>query len=248
MHGFLGTEASFREDLNLMVQLSMGVALLVGRGFAKRKNFKAHRICQSSVVGLNLIFIFLIMGPSFHRQVLPHLSTAFHEVRLALALFHATLGTLAELLGVYIVLVAGTPLLPESLRFNHYKPWMKTALALWWTVILLGVCLYLSWYVFPVKKAPQPVAPTLSSTAVVTLTNFEFTPKTITIPENGTVKFVDDTGRHKVVADDGSFESPILESGDKYAHPFTHPGTYPYHCDFHGEKGGKDMAGTVVVR
>ena len=50
------------------------------------------------------------------------------------------------------------------------------------------------------------------------------------------------------MADDGSFKSDALKQGDKFEHTFSRPGKYPYHCEFHGEKGGKDMAGTIVVR
>src|SRR6266496_2208861 len=73
MNGFLGTGATFRADLNLVVQLAMGLALLVGMFLARRKKFRAHKYCQSSVMLLNLVMIFLIMAPSFHKQVQPQL-------------------------------------------------------------------------------------------------------------------------------------------------------------------------------
>jgi plastocyanin len=50
-----------------------------------------------------------------------------------------------------------------------------------------------------------------------------------------------------VDADDGSFKSDILKEGDTFEHTFDKPGTYRYYCRFHGEKGGKDMAGKIVV-
>ena len=42
MKGFLGTGATFAADLNLIVQLAMGVALLAGAFLARRKRFSAH--------------------------------------------------------------------------------------------------------------------------------------------------------------------------------------------------------------
>jgi hypothetical protein len=48
MSGFLGTGATFRADLNLIVQIAMGLALLFGMYLAKRKKFRAHKYCQSS--------------------------------------------------------------------------------------------------------------------------------------------------------------------------------------------------------
>ena len=53
------------------------------------------------------------------------------------------------LLGLYILAVAGTGMLPWRFRFARYKPWMRAALALWWLVLLLGVGTYVRWYVVP---------------------------------------------------------------------------------------------------
>jgi hypothetical protein len=41
---------------------------------------------------------------------------------------HAALGILTELLGLYIVLVAGTDIVPLRLRFKHWRVWMRTEL------------------------------------------------------------------------------------------------------------------------
>jgi len=55
------------------------------------------------------------------------------------------LGTIAQLLGLYIVIRAGTNLLPEKLRFQNYKAWMRTTLVLWWSVIIIGIATYWAW-------------------------------------------------------------------------------------------------------
>jgi uncharacterized membrane protein YozB (DUF420 family) len=112
MNGFLGTGATFRADLNLVVQISMGLALLVGMALARRKNFRAHKYVQSSVMILNLVMIFLIMAPSFHKQVQPQVPGGLREAYYLIPYVHATLGTIAEVLGLYIVLVAATKILP----------------------------------------------------------------------------------------------------------------------------------------
>ena len=44
------------------------------------------------------------------------------------------------------------------------------------------------------------------------------------------------------------FLSDTLADGAKFSHTFAKAGKYPYHCSFHGDKGGKDMAGTVIVK
>ena len=64
---------------------------------------------------LNLGMIGLVMWPSFQQQVRPALSESLHKWYFATATVHALLGGTAELLGLYIVIVAGTRVLPESL-------------------------------------------------------------------------------------------------------------------------------------
>jgi plastocyanin len=84
--------------------------------------------------------------------------------------------------------------------------------------------------------------------ATVKVSSFQFTPKLLTVAPGTTVEWVNEGGRHSVVADDGSFKSDVLKQGDKYEHKFNKAGTFAYHCEFHGDKGGKDMAGKIVVK
>lgn len=67
---------------------------------------------------LNLGMIGLVMWPSFQQQVRPALSESLHKWYFATATVHALLGGTAELLGLYIVIVAGTRVLPESLALQ----------------------------------------------------------------------------------------------------------------------------------
>src|SRR5947209_6230490 len=254
MQGFLGTGATFRADLNLVVQIAMGIALLVGMMLARQKKFEAHKRCQATVMLLNLLMIFLIMAPSFHKQVEPQLPGGLRDAYYLVPFIHAALGTLAELLGLYIVMVAATNLLPPRLKFDRYRPWMRTCLALWWVVILFGIGTYYVWYV---KGERQPAAPPQAvatkpaaatpTRVTVKISNFQFTPKEVTIPAGATVEWIDETGRHTVEADDSSFKSDTLSAGGKYEHTFDKPGSYPYFCGFHGDKHGVDMAGVITV-
>jgi uncharacterized membrane protein YozB (DUF420 family) len=150
--GFLGTGATFGADLNLVVQLIMGLALIAGTILAKRKRYRAHGICQTTVLLLNLLMIGAVMWPSFQQQVKPALPKLFHKWYYAAATIHAVLGITAELLGLYIVVVAGTKLLPQRLRFKHWKRWMRTELVLWAIVLLTGVGTYCAWYVAPFRR------------------------------------------------------------------------------------------------
>jgi uncharacterized membrane protein YozB (DUF420 family) len=149
--GFLGTGATFWADLNLVVQLMMGIALIAGALLAKHRRYRAHGICQTTVLLLNLLMIGLVMWPSFQQQVKPALSKGFHNWYYEAATIHAVLGIAAELLGLYIVIVAGTNVLPQWLRFKHWKLWMRTELVLWAIVLVSGVGTYCVWYVAPFR-------------------------------------------------------------------------------------------------
>ena len=143
---FLGTHAGYRADLNLTIQIAMGVALIFGAFLARAKRFVTHGICQTVVLVLNLVMIYFSMWPSFHSHVLPRLPKRLGKRFYAVATIHGVLGVLAEILGLYIVLVAGTRILPETWRFKRWKLWMRIELALWWIVLLMGVITYWVWY------------------------------------------------------------------------------------------------------
>jgi uncharacterized membrane protein YozB (DUF420 family) len=151
INGFLGTGATFESDLNLIVQVVMGVALIAGALLAKRKRYAAHGICQTTVLLLNLGMIGLMMWPSFQQQVRPALPEGLHQWYFAAATIHALLGGTAELLGLYIVIVAGTRVFPQCLRFKDWKRWMGAELMLWSIVVLTGVGTYYAWYISPLR-------------------------------------------------------------------------------------------------
>ena len=146
MKGFLGTQAGFAADLNLLIQIAMGTALIVGAFLARAKRYAAHGACQATVLVLNLVLISSVMWPSFHSQVLPRLPEHFAKRYYAIATIQGILGAVAELLGLYILLVAGTNILPQAWRFRRWKLWMRVELALWWIVLLTGIATYFIWY------------------------------------------------------------------------------------------------------
>ena len=143
--GFLGTGATIAQDLNLVVQVLMGLALFLGMILARRRHYRAHAICQASVVLFNPVMIALIMLPAFARDVVPGFPHRLNQAYYFFPALHAVLGSAAQLLGLYILLRAGTNWLPQVLCFQNYKLWMRTALALWWAVILLGLATYYIW-------------------------------------------------------------------------------------------------------
>ena len=152
MKGFLGTQAGFAADITVLIEIVMGVSLIAGVFLARAKRYAMHRICQTTVLLLNLVVIALFMWPSFSFQVLPGLPKHFARLHYSVAALHGTLGGVTELLVlyillVYILLVAGTNIVPKAWRFRRWKLWMRVELALWLFVLLIGVGTYLIWYV-----------------------------------------------------------------------------------------------------
>lgn len=149
--GFLGSGAPFSADLNLVVQVTMGGALIAGGFLARKRRYKAHAVCQTSVLVLNLGMIGLLMWPSFLQQVKPAPTRAFHKWYYQAAIIHAVLGTIAEVAGIYIAAVAGTKIIPKRFQFTNWKQWMRAELVLWMVVVVSGFGTYCAWYLAPFR-------------------------------------------------------------------------------------------------
>jgi amicyanin len=77
----------------------------------------------------------------------------------------------------------------------------------------------------------------------VAITDFKFTPATLTVPIGSTVTWTNqDEEPHTVAAKDGSFHSTGMDTHGTYSFTFTTPGSYDYICSIH-----PFMTGTVVV-
>jgi amicyanin len=85
-------------------------------------------------------------------------------------------------------------------------------------------------------------APPVAGTAV-NITNFAFTPAALTVKVGDTVTWTNkDEEPHTIVAGDGSFRSPGLDTNAAYSYTFTKPGNFDYICSIH-----PFMHGTVAV-
>ena len=87
---------------------------------------------------------------------------------------------------------------------------------------------------------------TPSAAPQVTIDNFTFGPKEITVSPGTTVTWLNrDDIPHTVTdaAETKTFASAPLDTDDSYSHLFATPGTYHYFCALHPH-----MQGTIVVR
>lgn len=76
----------------------------------------------------------------------------------------------------------------------------------------------------------------------VQISNFAFTPQTITIKPNTEITWVnEDSVVHTVVSD--IFRSSNLNQGDVFKYTFTKQGTYNYRCSIH-----PSMMGKIIVQ
>jgi len=146
VHGLIPESATpSAANVALAVELVMGAALTGGPILARRKQFKGHAVCQTAVVLLNFAAIATFMAPPFRHGIVPEIPPHLGHSYYLLATAHGILGIVAEFFALHILLVAGTKLLPEPLRFTPYKMWMRVALALWWLDLLLGLATCLRW-------------------------------------------------------------------------------------------------------
>ena len=105
------------------------------------------------------------------------------------------------------------------------------------TVSICGAC----------KKSSNTTTPSSSSgpgTNEVWMQNTAFTPSSITVSVNTTIKWTNKDGMiHTVTSTTGLFDSGNISSGGVYSRQFTTTGTFPYKCAIHS-----GMTGTVIVQ
>ncbi len=79
---------------------------------------------------------------------------------------------------------------------------------------------------------------------VVTIDNFTFTPKELTVAAGTTVKWVNhDDIPHTVVDKNKAFRSKALDTDDAYSFTFASAGTFDYFCGLHPQ-----MVGKIIVK
>lgn len=87
-----------------------------------------------------------------------------------------------------------------------------------------------------------------SGTIVVDMQDYEFRPKALTVKKGSTIVFVNkDSSKHTATDDQGAFNSKDIDAGQSFSLTLDQPGVFPYHCEYHGDRGGVDMAGTITV-
>jgi len=78
----------------------------------------------------------------------------------------------------------------------------------------------------------------------VSIENFLFDPADLTVAVGETIRWTNNESGipHDTTADDGLWESPLLQPGDDFEFTFAEPGTYTYFCAIH-----PNMKATITV-
>jgi uncharacterized membrane protein YozB (DUF420 family) len=147
MSGLFPPAAPAVADAAAVLEVAMAGILLVGALLVWRGHVRLHRFLQSFVILVNIPVVLYSMVPPYLEFVAPSVPNHLDQVRILVPSVMLVAGVAAELLGVYIILVAGTSWIPERFRFRRYKLWMRTELALWWGVVLAGLTTYWLFFV-----------------------------------------------------------------------------------------------------
>lgn len=85
--------------------------------------------------------------------------------------------------------------------------------------------------------------PARASDSSVKIDNFTFNPATLNVKPGAIVAWTnEDDIPHSIIAVDGKFHSPALDTGDAFSVTLTDPGAYDYYCGLHPH-----MKGTIIV-
>lgn len=145
--GFLGTRATLRSDLTLIIILFTAVLFNIGFILARRRKFEAHRWVQTTAVILNTLVVIISMVTSYVIYILPGIPAKLNQGDYAVTSIHGIIGAIAVILGVFVAM-RGNGLVPKRLRFQNYKLFMRWAYGLYMLSTLGGVLIYIIVFIF----------------------------------------------------------------------------------------------------
>lgn len=145
--GFFGTNANFFADVTLVAMLVTATLFSVGFYLARKDNLGAHKWVQTLGALINLILVLWMMILPYRDFIIQDQGGPREGFFYSVTMLHALIGLSATIFGIYVVL-RGHKLMPKFLRFNNYVPFMRVAYSLYIAATLLGVAVYLVWFVF----------------------------------------------------------------------------------------------------
>lgn len=140
MPGFWSS--SLFADITLIVQILFFLVLCAGVVAQLQGKYKWHDRLQAPVVVLNILFIVVVMMPTF-RLVAGELPGGLSKVPTLVTVIHAGLGAVAQLLAIYCLL-AGFKILPRKTGALRY--WMWATYTFWTAAVIFGIGVYITFY------------------------------------------------------------------------------------------------------
>jgi len=143
--GLFNVHAPFLADLSLLLQVAILLVLLASLRLKFRRSYLKHGISMGLAVVLHTVSIFAVMVPSLLAS-----GGLFGDLlnRLALVvLSHAALGSLVEVLGLYLLIVLALNRGFSKACFKN-KMIMRVTLVLWVVELIVGVYVYFLLYTF----------------------------------------------------------------------------------------------------
>lgn len=169
--GFLGTNANFAADMTLVLSILVALMFSYGAWIAKKAQrierdhlkgtpeyafagrlFKKHRWIQTGGAVLNIILVVWLMILPYRDFIIRDHGGPREGIFYTVTTIHALVGLFAFVFGNFVVL-RGNNLMIKALKFNNYKPYMRTAYIAYMATTLLGIGVYLTWFTV-VSKPP----------------------------------------------------------------------------------------------
>jgi uncharacterized membrane protein YozB (DUF420 family) len=126
--------------LNLILQLCLTTALIVGIASVKRLKFSAHGYLMFIVVALNLPSIAIVMLPSASRI----LAGASANLFTAIVAAHSLLGVIAIGAGIYVMWI--WRFRKPGVSCFRSRGLMRALAPMWMVTVVLGVAMYYMLY------------------------------------------------------------------------------------------------------
>jgi hypothetical protein len=140
----LGTQATLVADLNLILQIFILALLAISLFEGRRRGMDRGRILVTAAVAINAVLIIAVMNPSFFR-ILPFALQNPGARGPRVVWPHIVLGTLAELIGVYLAistnLDSGRPLRLQPATLTT-RATFRVMFLLWMAALALGLVIY----------------------------------------------------------------------------------------------------------
>jgi len=119
--------------------------------------------------------------------------------------------------------------------------WLKSGLVISGMFLLLA-CGQPGGYSSDTPAAPGPGGQ--STADAVEISNFAFSPNSLTVPAGTTVTWTNKDGiTHTSTSDQAVWDSGGISPGQSFSVPFNTPGTFTYHCNIH-----PGMTATIIVQ